>query len=92
MPIERFDGLPEVITFPRDAIVEDVHVGAALHIGLDAVAALDLPCVGTDRRGGRKRYLWGQVLDVLAERALPTARPQEREAAKRSIQSVRRIG
>lgn len=92
MPTERFDGLPDVFTYPRDAIVEDVHVAAALHIGLEAVAALDLPCIGTDRRGGRKRYLWGQVLDVLAERALPSARPQEREAAKRSIQSVRRIG
>jgi hypothetical protein len=85
MPVEQFDGLPPVITYPRDAIVEDVHVCAALHIGLDAVAALDLPCISTDRRGARKRYVWGQVLDVLAERALPAARPAEREAARRPI-------
>lgn len=85
MAIEQINDLPPVITFPRDAIVEDAHLCAVLNIGPDALAALDLPCIATDRRGGRKRYIMGQVLDVLAERALPAARPEERDAAKRSI-------
>lgn len=70
MPIERFDGLPDVVTYPRDAIVETKHVAAALHVSEAIVATMDLPTFGA---GKRPRYLWGQVLDTLAERAAPTA-------------------
>lgn len=82
MPIERIDDLPPVITYPRDAVLEREHIATALHIGLAAVDSLDLPAFSI---GARQRFIWGQVLDVLAERALPTARDAERAAAKRFI-------
>jgi hypothetical protein len=72
MSIEKFEGLPDVITYPRDAIVGRKHVAAALHVGERTVDGMHLPLFSASRE---PRYLWGQVLDVLAERALPTPTP-----------------
>ena len=87
MPIERIDDLPPVITYPRDAIVQKSHVAAALDVDERIVDRMDLPSFGA---GQRPRFLWGQVLDVLAERAVPTARDQERAAAAKSLPTNRR--
>jgi hypothetical protein len=64
--------LRPVITYPRDAIVETAHVSAAFGgVSAEIVGKMDLPSF----QAGRKTlYLWGQVLDVLAERAMPTAK------------------
>lgn len=74
MPIERFDdpALPPVITYPRDAVLEKKHLCAAFNCSDEILDRMDLPCVAA---GAKPRYLWGQVLDVLAERALPTVGP-----------------
>lgn len=61
--------LRPILTFPRDAIVETSHVSAALGVSEEIVGKMDLPCFYA---GKKPRYLWGQVLDVLAERALPS--------------------
>jgi hypothetical protein len=64
--------LPAVITFPRDAIVETVHVSAALRVSDEIVGKMDLPCFYA---GKRPRFVWGQVLDTLAERAKGPSTP-----------------
>lgn len=65
--------LPPVITYPRDAVLEPSHVAAALHTTVGGVAKMDLPCFYVGRK---PRYVWGQVLDVLAQRANPDAKPR----------------
>lgn len=55
------------ITYPRDAIVTVEQVAAALQVSVKTVDRMDLPTVYIGRR--MRRYLWGKVLDVLAERA-----------------------
>jgi hypothetical protein len=65
--------LPPVITYPRDAIVQAAHVAAALGVSEEIVAKMDLP---TFCAGKRARFVWGQVLDVLAQRANPDAKPR----------------
>lgn len=67
------DELPTVITYPRDAVVDPAHVAVALHTTVGAVEKLDLPCFYV---GKKQRYIWGQVLDTLAQRANPDARPR----------------
>lgn len=58
------------ITYPREAIVEPSHVAAALGVSEEIVGKMDLP---TFYAGRKPRYVWGQVLDVLAQRANPDA-------------------
>jgi hypothetical protein len=58
--------LRPVVTYPRDAIVETVHVAAALGVSEEIVNKMDLPFFAA---GTRTRYVWGQVLDELARRA-----------------------
>jgi hypothetical protein len=84
MPVDRLDefGLNPVVTYPRDAIVTRAHIARALGLSESTVEKMDLPLFAAGRES---RYLWGQVLDVLAERALPTARSSERDAATKSI-------
>lgn len=72
---QRVEGLSPVVTYDRDAILTRKHVALALHVGEDAVAKMDLPSFGV---GERERFLWGMVLDVLAQRAMPTAGPGAR--------------
>jgi hypothetical protein len=59
-----------IITYPRDAILESVDVCAALRVSQEIVDKMDLPCFYAGRR---PRYIWGMVLDALAERAKPAA-------------------
>lgn len=65
--------LRPIITYPRDAIVEKSHVGAALGVSEEIVDKMDLPCFYA---GKKPRFLWGQVLDILGERANPDAKPR----------------
>ena len=65
--------LRPVVTYPRDAIVEASHVAAAIGVTVEMVGKLDLPCFYAGRKA---RYVWGQVLDVLAQRASPNAQPR----------------
>lgn len=76
--------LPPVITYPRDAILQKSHVAAALGVEERIVDRMDLPAFAA---GARPRFLWGQVLDVLAERALPSVRESERHAAMKVLES-----
>jgi hypothetical protein len=64
--------LRPIITFPRDAILETAHVAAAIGVSRDVVGTMDLPCFYP---GAYPRFLWGQVLDVLAQRAHADATP-----------------
>jgi hypothetical protein len=69
------DDLRPVITYPRDAIVEREHLQAALNMSREKIEKLDLPCfyIGRD-----VRFIWGQVLDYLSERAKANAAPIRR--------------
>lgn len=58
--------LRPVVTFPREAVLEIEHVAAGLGCARNKADKLDLPFFYV---GARQRYLWGQVLDVLADRA-----------------------
>jgi len=61
------DRTPEPVTFPREAVLTIQEVAAALRVSVRTVERSDLPTVYL---GGRpRRFVWGQVLDVLAERA-----------------------
>jgi hypothetical protein len=55
------------ITYPRDAVVTIEEVAAALRVSIRTVERMDLKTIYCGRR--TRRYLWGQVLDTLAERA-----------------------
>jgi hypothetical protein len=54
----------EPITYPRDAVVTIDEVAAALRVSIHTVRRMDLPTVYVGRQ---PRYLWGQLLDHLAE-------------------------
>ncbi len=74
-----------VVTYPREAVLDKHQLAAALGVSPRIVMSLDLPYTMI---GAREKFVWGQVLDVLAERALPTVRPEERKAAERSVRKV----
>jgi hypothetical protein len=65
--------LRQVVTYPRDAILETSHVAAALGVSEEIIAKMDLPCFYA---GKRPRYVWSMVLDALTERATPNAKPR----------------
>jgi hypothetical protein len=54
----------EPITYPRDAVVTIDEVAAALRVSIHTVRRMDLPTIYIGRQS---RYLWGQLLDHLAE-------------------------
>jgi hypothetical protein len=58
--------MSEPITFPRDAVVTIAEAAAALRVSVRQVQRMDLPTIYIGRS---PRFLWSQVLDVLAERA-----------------------
>lgn len=58
--------MAEPIVFHRDAVVTLQEVAAALRVSTATVKRMDLPTIYA---GKQPRFLWGQVLDVLAERA-----------------------
>ena len=55
------------ITFPRDAVVTIEEVATALRVSVSTVRRMDLPTVYVGRQ---PRYVWGKVLDNLAERSV----------------------
>ena len=55
------------ITYKRDAVLRIEQVAAGLGVSVRTVERLDLPTIYFGKR--TKRYLWGQVLDIIAERA-----------------------
>ena len=57
----------EPIVYSRDAIVSIAQVAAGLGVSVRTVERMDLPTIYI--AGRTKRFLWGQILDVLAERA-----------------------
>lgn len=57
---------PSVITYPRDAVVTVDEVAAALRVSTWTVKRMDLPTVYVGRKS---RYVWGQILDHMKERA-----------------------
>lgn len=55
------------VTFPREAVLDINQLAAALGVSVRSAERLDLPTVYVGPR--LKRWVWGQVLDTLAERA-----------------------
>lgn len=56
-----------VVTYARDAILRIEQVAAGLDVSVRTVERMDLPTIYLGKR--TRRYLWGQILDVLKERA-----------------------
>jgi hypothetical protein len=59
--------LRPVVVYPRDAVLDKEQLAAGLGIELRDVDRADLPTYYPTPR--KPRYLWGQILDVIAERA-----------------------
>ena len=55
-----------VLTYPRDAVIDEKQLAAALGISVEKVKKADLPTIYFGRD---KRFIWGQVLDFLASKA-----------------------
>ena len=66
-PAGNCDDLPPVITFPRDAVLERVHLQAALHASDEIIDKLDLPFFTVGRRGVR------YIVDTVAQEHQPAA-------------------
>lgn len=62
-----------VVTYPRDAVLTIEQVALGLQLPVSRVEKMDLPTAYCGKR--HRRYLWGQVLDAIAERASQPARP-----------------
>lgn len=77
--------LRPVVSYPRDTVLDKHQLAAALGVNERIAMNARLPFTMI---GQRERFVWGQVLDVLAERALPTAQPNERAAAAKSLPSA----
>jgi hypothetical protein len=58
--------LKPVVTYPREAVLDKAQLAAGLNVSVRKVERLDLPCTYL---GNSPRWVWGQVLDVLVERA-----------------------
>jgi hypothetical protein len=54
------------VTYPREAVLDIDQLAAGLGVSRGIAEKLDLPSVTI---GKRRRWLWGQVLDILAQRA-----------------------
>jgi hypothetical protein len=61
-----------VVTYAREAVLNAEQLGAALQVSASTVERMDLPFF---RAGNRVRYVFGQVIDVLAERAKAMGAP-----------------
>jgi len=59
--------MSEPITYPRDAVVTIEQVAAAIGVSTRTIERMDLPTIYCGRK--TRRYLWGKILDSLAERA-----------------------
>lgn len=60
-------GLRPVVVYSRDAILRIEEVAAGLLVSVRTVERMDLPTIYL--AGRTKRFLWGQILDTLSERA-----------------------
>lgn len=54
------------VTYAREAVLDIDQLAAGLGVSRRIAEGLDLPSF---KVGERRRWLWGQVLDILAERA-----------------------
>lgn len=61
------DMTPAPVSYPRETVLTKAEVAAALRVSERSVDRMDLPTVYLGHR--TVRYVWGQVLDTLAERA-----------------------
>lgn len=75
-----------VVAYPREAVLDKHQLAAGLGVSLEIVMRENFPFTMVGRR---ERFVWGQILDILAERALPTATESDRVAAARSIEHLR---
>lgn len=55
------------VTYTREAVLDIEQLAAGLGVSVRTVERMDLPTVILGAR--TKRFIWGQILDVLAERA-----------------------
>lgn len=55
------------VVYSRDAVVDIEQLAAGLGVSVRTAERMDLPSFIVGARS--RRWLWGQVLDVLAERA-----------------------
>lgn len=53
--------------YPRDKVLTDDQLAKALQVSVRTIERMDLPTVYFGAR--TRRYIWGQILDALAERA-----------------------
>ncbi len=56
-----------VLTYPREALLTIDEMAAVLRVSVRTVERMDLPTVYCGPKN--RRYLYGQILDCLAERA-----------------------
>lgn len=54
------------VTYPREAVLDIDQLAAGLGVSRRIAEGMDLPSFLV---GKRRRWCWGQVLDVLAQRA-----------------------
>lgn len=59
-----------VVSYPREAVVDLEQLAAGLGVGRGVAEKMDLPFF---MAGARMRFVWGQVLDVLEQRAKENA-------------------
>lgn len=62
----KYELLPGVVVFPREAVLTHEQVCSALQLSPRTVERLDIPCAYLGKR--TRRYVWGLVLDYLAKR------------------------
>ena len=55
-----------VVVYDRNAVLDYNQLAAGLGCSVEIARKMDLPFF---MAGGRERFIWGQVLDVLATRA-----------------------
>ena len=55
------------ITYPREALLTIEEMAAVLRVSVRTVERMDLPTVYCGPKN--RRYLYGQVIDILRERA-----------------------
>lgn len=89
MPVKRkaqAERVRPVVAYPREAVLNKHQLARGLGVSVDLVLKQNFPFAMI---GKRERFVWGQILDILAERALPTATENDRVAAARSIEHLR---
>lgn len=70
MTVTKVPGLRPVVSFPRDAVLDKEHLALAFRTTVERVKAMDLPCIWL---GIQPKFVWGQVIDTLAQRAKDAA-------------------